>query len=210
MPDQRPSPITFPRVLLVEGQDDFHVVEHLRRRYWTDDDAPSFETIIKNNDVELLKSISGEIKTEGREAIGILIDTDDDLTARWQSVRDRLPENFTLADQPTFGGAIINTSPRVGVWLMPDNASPGQLEDFVQRMIPTDDTIWPLAERYIDDIPTPDRKFPPSKTSRAKLYAWLAARQDPRRMGEAIRTRDLATDGDLCQQFVGWLRRLFG
>ena len=210
MPDQRPSPITFPRVLLVEGQDDFHVVEHLRRRYWTDDDAPSFETIIKNNDVELLKSISSEIKTEGREAIGILIDTDDDFTARWQSVRDRLPENFTLADQPMFGGAIINTSPRVGVWLMPDNASPGQLEDFVQRMIPTDDTIWPLAERYIDDIPAPDRKFPPSKTSRAKLYAWLAARQDPRRMGEAIRTRDLATDGALCQQFAAWLRRLFG
>ena len=209
MTDQRPSPITSPRVLLVEGQDDFHVVEHLRRQYWTGDDASSFEIVVKGNDVELLKSISGEIKAEDREAIGILIDTDDDLASRWQSVRDRLPEDFTLADQPTLGGAIINATPRVGVWLMPDNASPGQLEDFVQRMIPTNDTIWPLAEQYIDDIPASDRKFPPSKTSRAKLYAWLAARQDPRRMGEAIRTRDLATDGALCQQFVSWLRRLF-
>ena len=171
MTDQRSSPITSPRVLLVEGQDDFHVVEHLRRQYWTGDDASSFEIVVKGNDVELLKSISGEIKAEDREAIGILIDTDDDLASRWQSVRDRLPEDFTLANQPALGGAIINATPRVGVWLMPDNASPGQLEDFVQRMIPTDDAIWPLAERYINDIPAPDRKFPPSKTSRAKLYA---------------------------------------
>ena len=110
MTDQRPSPITSPRVLLVEGQDDFHVVEHLRRRHWTDDDAPSFEIVVKGNDVELLKSISGEIKAEDREAIGILMDTDDDLTSRWHSVRDRLPEDFTLADQPALGGTIINAS----------------------------------------------------------------------------------------------------
>ena len=195
---------------MVEGQDDFHVVDHLRHRHWTNDDAPSFEIVVKNNDVDLLKSISGEIKTEGREAIGILIDTDDDLASRWQSVRGRLPESFTLPDRPTPGGTIIDATPRIGVWLMPDNASPGELEDFVQRMIPTDDAVWPLAEQYINAIPAPDRKFPPGKISRAKLYAWLAACRDPRRMGEAIRTRDLATDGPLCQQFVGWLRRLFG
>lgn len=210
MPNQRPNPVFHPRVLLVEGQDDFHVVEHLRHRHATVEEMPSFGVIVKDNDAELLKSVRWEIQTGGREVVGILIDSDDDVAARWQAVRDRLPDGYDLADRPVVGGAVIETVPRVGVWLMPDNESAGELEDFVSRMVPSDDPVWPRAERYIDGIPDHARQFPMGKVSRAKLYAWLATRRDPRRMGEAIRTRDLAIDGALCQQFVGWLRRLFG
>ena len=209
MADQTLDPEVQPRVLLVEGQDDLHVVEHLRQRYAEIEETPQFDVLVKNNDVELLRSISGEIKTESREAVGILIDSDDDVVARWQAVRNRLPDGYDLADQPVKGGAVIETVPRVGVWLMPDNASAGELEDFVSQMVPDHDPVWPRAERYIDDIPATDRKFSPGKVSRAKVYAWLATRRDPRRMGEAIRTRDLAVEGDLCQAFVAWLRRLF-
>lgn len=170
---------------------------------------PPFDVLVKNNNVELLRSISGEIKTEGREVVGILIDSDNDVAARWQAVRNRLPDGYSLADRPTLSGAVIETLPRVGVWLMPDNSSAGELEDFVSQMVPDYDPVWPRAERYIDDIPATDRKFSSSKVSRAKVYAWLATRRDPRRMGEAIRTRDLAVDGDLCQAFVEWLRKLF-
>ena len=210
MADQKPDPELPPRVLLVEGQDDLHVVEHLRQRQRAIEEMPSFEVVVKGNDAELLKSVMWEVKVEGREVVGVLIDSDDDVAARWQAVRDRLPDGYDLTDRPVVGGAIIETVPRVGVWLMPDNESAGEIEDFVSRMVPSDDPVWPRAERYIDGIPDHARQFPTGKVSRAKLYAWLATRRDPRRMGEAIRTRDLATDGALCQQFVEWLRRLFG
>ncbi len=91
---------------------------------------------------------------------------------------------------------------------MPDNHSAGELENFVIQMVPADDPVWPLSQRYIDEIPNPP--FAASKTVRAQLYAWLAAREDPRQMGLAIRARDLDVDGDLCQRFVAWLTRLFG
>ena len=195
------------RLLIVEGVNDRHVVRQIVSRVGS---GSGFEIADAGGINSLLDSIEARANYTGRVALGIVADANDDINARWQSIRSRMPGRIDLPERPVAGGLIVESRPRVGVWLMPDNASPGQLEDFVQRMIPTDDTIWPLAERYIDDIPAPDRKFPPNKTSRAKLYAWLAARQDPRRMGEAIRTRDLATDGALCQQFVGWLRRLFG
>ena len=41
------------------------------------------------------------------------------------------------------------------------------------------------------------------------MYAWLAAREEPRRMGAAIGTHDLDIDGPLCQRFVDWLKQLF-
>ena len=195
------------RLLIVEGVNDRHVVRQIISRVGS---GSGFEIADAGGINSLLESIEARANYTGRVALGIVADANDDINARWQSIRSRMPDRIDLPERPVAGGLIVESRPRVGVWLMPDNASPGQLEDFVQRMIPTDDTIWPLAERYIDDIPAPDRKFPPSKTSRAKLYAWLAARQDPRRMGEAIRTRDLATDGALCQQFAAWLRSLFG
>ena len=194
------------RLLIVEGVNDRHVVRQIVSRVGA---GSGFEIADAGGINSLLESIEARANYTGRVALGIVADANDDINARWQSIRSRMPDRIDLPERPISGGVIVESQPRVGIWLMPDNASPGQLGDFVQRMIPTDDTIWPLAERYIDDIPTPDRKFPPSKTSRAKLYAWLAARQDPRRMGEAIRTRDLATDGALCQQFAAWLRRLF-
>ena len=92
---------------------------------------------------------------------------------------------------------------------MPDNISLGELEGFVSQMIPPDDPVWPLAQRYIDDIPVDERKFAENKSLRAQIHAWLATREDPRQMGLAIRTRDLAITNPLSQAFLRWLTRLF-
>ena len=92
---------------------------------------------------------------------------------------------------------------------MPDNSSNGDLEDFVVQMVPSGDLVWGFAQRYIDGIPQQDRKFSQQKTQRAKLYAWLAAREDPRRMGSAIGAHDLDVRGPLCYNFIAWLKDLF-
>ncbi len=112
------------------------------------------------------------------------------------------------------GGIVIEGNPefrvpRVGVWMMPDNGSPGELEDFVIGMVPEADTVFPLASAYINDIPEGERKFAADKTRKAELHAWLAARKEPGRMGAAIGAGDLSVDGELARQFLDWLRRVF-
>ena len=214
-------------VLLVEGPDDKHVVLHLCNRCPSFSDAESsknepvvrlypsqptsaFSILDKGGINQLLDAISLEIKTPGRKAVGILVDANNDIDARWNDVINRLRKaNIQAPPSPQRTGTIIDGHPRVGIWLMPDNASTGELEDFVMQMIPEGDSVWPLAKQYIEEIPKADRKFPEVKTRRAELYAWLAARENPRQMGSAIGSHDLNVDGDLCQNFLAWLKALF-
>ena len=194
-------------VLLVEGQDDKHVVRHLSRRH---DDMPEFCIFDKGGIQDLLEDIGLELRVPGRQALGIVVDANDDLNARWNAVVARLKEeNIEISGSRSPSGSIVESTPRVGIWLMPDNRTPGELEDFVTEMIPDDDPIWPRARRYIDGIPEADRKFSEKKIPRARIHAWLATREDPRRMGAAIGARDLRVDGVLSTKFAEWLRRLF-
>lgn len=195
------------QVLLVEGTDDKHVVRHLAGRH---DDMPEFCIADKEGRNNLLEDIGAELRKPGRRAIGILVDANDDLEDRWKAVAGRLrEENVEVPDNPETGGTIVDGTPRIGIWLMPDNGSSGELEDFVSEMIPEDDPVWPRSQRYIDGIPEDHRKFTGKKIQRAKLHAWLATREDPRLMGAAIRARDLQVDGPLSTTFADWLRRLF-
>ena len=161
----------------------------------------------------MLDSINPEIKTPGLLAVGILVDANDDVNGRWKAVTDRLRKaNIQAPSSPDPAGSIIEGQdgrPRIGIWLMPDNSTPGELENFAIRMIPAGDPIWPRSQRYIDDIPEAERKFSDGKIQRAKLHAWLAAREDPRKMGLAIGACDLNISGALCQDLIAWLKRLF-
>ena len=202
-PDSKP-----PYILLVEGQNDKHVVGHICARLQL---ALSFSIVDKDGIDNLQSSIFTEINDSDRQTVGILVDANDNLTARWDAVTEQIRRaGIDPPASPDSAGTIIESKPRVGIWLMPDNTSPGELEDFVVQMIPAGDRVWPLSKHYIEEIPTEDRKFIESKTQRAKLHAWLAAREDPRQMGLAIKTKDLEIDGPLCQKFVVWLTKLFG
>ena len=174
---------------------------------------PTWEFIPKGGVDNLLASLSVEIRVPDRTVVGVVLDANGDADDRWSAVRDRLRKaNIDAPDARERDGTIIAATPhlpRVGVWIMPDNESGGELEDFVALMIPPEDPVWPRSNTYIDAIPTHDRKFSEHKTTRAKVHSWLATREDPRQMGLAIRTRDLDVDGELCERFAGWLRRLF-
>ena len=170
---------------------------------------PGFGLIDKGGE-RLLPSIRGEILVEGRTAVGILLDANGDPQSKWQAVSDRLRDaGVTAPKAPAPGGTIIEGLPRVGVWVMPDNQSPGELEDFIERMIPSSDRVWPLSKAYIDGIPLEDRKFADGKVLRAKVHAWLATRASPRRMGTAIGAGDLDLGEANSGRFVDWLRNLF-
>ena len=204
------------RVLLVEGESDLHVVLHLRSRIEQEEGSgtmPDFCIEDKGGIDPLLDSIVNEIRAPDRRAVGIVLDADEDPPKRWEAIANRLGEaGIGEVEAPVPGGMCMPESrrlPRVGVWLMPDNGSPGELEDFVQTMLPKGDPVWPSAEAYIDGIAEEHRKFR-KKVLRAKVHAWTATRKQPGRMGAAIREGDLEIDGALVGKFADWLRQVFG
>ena len=106
-------------------------------------------------------------------------------------------------------GRFLCGKPTVGVWVMPDNNAPGELEDFVIKMVPDNEPVWRLARDYVDGISDADRRFAEGKIDKARLYAWLATRKEPSRMGAAIGANELNLDVELNIRFVGWLTELF-
>ena len=206
----RPTPDSSGNLLIVEGVDDKHVSLHIWSRGGS---IPSFNVLERGPVEELLKSIEFDVRTPGYDAIGFLVDADDNPMARWDGVSNRLRSAGVNAPRtPDPDGTIMAATsdmPRVGVWMMPDNQSRGELEDFVAQMIPDNDPVWPLSQDYIGRIPEADREFAENKTSTAEVYAWLATRADPRQMGAAIGARDLDINGPLCTRFTTWLDSLF-
>ena len=195
-----------PKVLLVEGVNDKHVVRNLGQRLAP---ALTFDCLEKGGIDNLLKAIPLEIKVPGRQAVGIVADANEDIHARFQAIADKLSAAGVSPPDSLGGeGTIIDGEPRIGLWLMPDNSSPGELEDFIIKLLPEDDPIWPRANEYIDGIPLNEREFREHKAMRAKLYAWLATRKAPQQMGAAIGTGSLVA-GPPAERFANWLRRLF-
>ena len=122
------------RVLLVEGVDDKHVVWHLREHH---QDVPSFEILDKDGFPNLKSAIGPEIKVSGRTALGILADANQSPTDRWREIAHQVQKaGVEPPAQMAQTGAIVGNRPRVGIWLMPDNNSVGQLEDFIERLMP--------------------------------------------------------------------------
>ena len=115
-----------------------------------------------------------------------------------------------VPEEPAENGIITNDAGlRVGVWLMPDNVSPGELADFIYKLIPEDDPIWPRAKQYVDDIidhvPESDLKFRDGKKLKATVHAWLATRKRPGLMGVAIKISDLNSEAPIAKDFCRWL-----
>lgn len=196
------------RVLLVEGLDDEHFVWHFCRRHEVTD---NFCIINKGGFPWLRSAITTEMKVSGRRAVGILADADDNVSGRWREIVEELEKEGIRAEKrPGQTGTVIESRPRVGVWLMPDNRRRGELEDFVRELIPEEDPLWPLAEKYITDIPETDRKFQTHKALKAKVHAWLAAQKPPGRIGSAVTNEALTADGvPLASDFAKWLRDIF-
>lgn len=196
------------KLLLVESIDVQQIVQSLCEREYAG--SRPFEISNKGSWTDLQSGISAEVKAPGRVALGIIVEASAKPKHRWRDIRhcvDRAvsaEEPWGLPARPSNDGTVVGGNEvRVGVWLMPDNKSAGAIEDFIEALIPATDPVWPLAKRYIDGIPEAGRRFPPNKSPRAKIDAWLAAR-------EAIGGGDLDAAAELAIRLRAWLRKLFG
>lgn len=199
------------RVLWVEGKDDSAVVQSLCARHQL---PPVFVVKDKGGVDEVLRGISVELRAPALECFGIVADADGDLALRWNAVGEVLQRvGYDVPSRPVAGGTVFQSStglPRLGLWIMPDNDSPGMLEDFVGALVPGGDFLWTHASRAINAIPQEYRRFRPTERSKAQIHTWLAWQEGPGSpMGQAITKGDLDANAPLAQSFVDWLRRLF-
>ena len=149
---------------------------------------------------------------------GIIVDADTSAANLWVSIRNRLlrsdlrfeghdnSDDIPISIQKK--GLILNTKPRIGVWIMPDNEGIGEVEDFIIDLISSDDKIWKLADEYIEKVCSVDSAI--KKKSKAKLYSWLAACDPNRQPGAALDVRRLNRSSENWNNFESWAKRLFG
>ena len=204
------------KILLVEGTDDEHVLKHICGNHGIPHldevkNCGSVEKLIENLGVRLPLLIQ-----EG-DAIGVVIDADTDISARWQSIRDRITDfgYQNVPDQPDPDGTILDPPagsylPRLGVWIMPNNQTSGILEDFLRFLVPQPNILFNHARDSVKTIPEGERRFKLLDEPKAVIHTWLAWQKDPGLpFGTAITARFLDPSVPEVDVLVAWLKRLF-
>ena len=203
------------KILLVEGTDDEHVLRHICRGHR----IPAPDEVKQSGGADrLLRYLPTQLNLSRGEDddVGVVIDADNDLDARWQSLRDIFERAGypNVPNQPDPNGTILEAPdgtllPRAGVWLMPDNKTPGILEDFLRFLIPNQpNPLFDHVNASVDSIP--DRLFSENDTPKAVIHTWLAWQKEPGRpYGTAITARFLDSQLPQARPLAGWLGRLF-
>ena len=198
-------------LLLVEGLNDRHVVQHLLRAHGLLLDS-DFRIKDTGGDSPLIVTLPVEIRAAGLTPLGVIIDADVDLQARWDSLNYSLKKaGYGPPNSPDSRGLVLvqDDLPAIGVWVMPDNQLPGKLEDFVARLVPDQDPLLPMAERATQSIPAALRRFSEPDLAKAVIHNWLAWQEEPgSRMGEAFTKTYLDPEAPTALVFVDWVRRL--
>ncbi len=145
-------------------------------------------------------------------------DPDDGFRRRWGQLKETLKNlGYTdVPDEPDRTGTIVGANqvdrPWVGVWMMPDNRSPGKLEDFARRLVKSvDEELWDHAGRATSESASKGAKFEPKDEVKAYVHTFLAWQEVPGvPMGLAITKQFLDADSSEARNFVAWLCRLYG
>ncbi len=215
MPKLKKPIIPPPQQLLVEGKNDFHVISALCQKY----DVPETFQILEPEDGEgieaVLEGIPDKLKQTDLITLGIVVDADNDVAARWQSVTNKL-QTFGYQNIPQIlpeDGWVYTEEekPKIGVWIMPDNKLPGMLEDFVGYLIPSEDKLKDKAEAILREIETKKiNAYSLTHSQKALIHTWLAWQKTPGMpMGQAITAQVLSNNSEIANIFITWLKRLF-
>lgn len=200
-------------VLLVEGSSDSHVIRNLWIAHFGE--PVPFVIDVRHGLTNLREAFAGSLIGSEVERLGVIVDADEEVEKRWPGFYQALVVRGykPIPKIPGGDGVLLHrpdrSVPVVGVWLMPDNTSPGRLEDFIGFLVPEGDLLWEHAGSVIDSIPAELVRFKQAHRSKAHVHTWLAWQPEPGiRMGQAI-TRFLDPRAPHAVRLVEWLRRVF-
>lgn len=197
-------------VLLVEGKNDEHLLYALLKHHAVPNN--SFRIKDKQGWEKLRGELDVEIDASDLECLGILVDADASLNGRWQALSDIFREcgYTTIPSEPNELGTIINQEgkPRIGIWLMPNNQSPGMLEDFLQMLVPSGNVLWAYAQHCVEELP--ERLFSSTHNSKAITYTYLAWQKQPGHLfSAAVKANSFDANAEPALKLINWINRLF-
>ena len=204
-------------VLLVEGTDDVGAVRGLMEKYKIN---PNFEFEIGPSITNLLSKFDLYLKNAtAYGVIGLVVDADKDVNARWQQIRDRLTKTGKYKCNKmslTEDGIIVEAEElgldaTVGVWIMPDNKYNGALENFLLEMVDEGDELMKEVERELVYLEKEKMKrYRDIDRNKAKVHTFLAWERIP---GTSLHTAVVSSifnyRVDLARQFMDWIRKLY-
>ncbi len=200
----------FRKQLLVEGNDDRHVMLALCKQF---NIPKNFEIIDCNGIDNLLMQIPVRLKQSDVKSLGIIVDADTHIKQRWndlQSIFSKQGINFPK-DIPK-GGLVYHANDiTIGIWIMPNNSLNGTLEDFISFLVPQGDKLWTVAKQVVDEIETKQlNRYIPTHQSKALIHSWLSWQEDPGTpLGLAITKKFLTTQDMNCLKLMEWLVETF-
>ena len=202
-----------PRLLLAEGIDDCHVIAALCKAHQLPDGAFVFYAGGSDTGaIRRMKAVLG--RKSSYEAIGLVLDADQpDISVRWQQLQSLSElKPYGLPARPDPAGTIIDgppDHPRLGIWLMPDNTSPGMLEDFLLHLAHPDG-IAAARDTVAGVRGQPWAPFRDVHHSKAVIHTWLAWQDEPGKpLGQSITSHALRPHTPIAISFTDWLKRLF-
>ncbi|RRR66073.1 MAG: hypothetical protein EI684_21280 [Candidatus Viridilinea halotolerans] len=200
------------RLLLVEGLDDEKVIGTFCKQQRLVDGFYIHQCGGYSNVRSTLQTLLKLVDDEKRkECIGVIVDADEQLAQRWQSLSALLRANgYHPPKQIPSEGLVQNIDgmPRIGVWLMPNNRLPGKLEDFVAFLVQPNDLVWRHGLQAIHTLP--ERRFRDVDEAKARMHTWPAWQEDPGiQMSQAITKRLLCYEHEYADAFMSWIRSVF-
>jgi hypothetical protein len=206
--------------MVVEGEDDkFAIIELMGHHTdWPDDKkrAPVLLEAVGDPDSMLKEAyIPTKLNESGTKTLGLVFDADENFQGRWSRVRQICDGLFQSvpAEMPKTG-LILQDGPqgqRLGIWIMPDNSSPGMLETFLSKLIRAHQAaVVEYAESVVIEARRMGAGCKEVHVPKANIHTWLAW-QDPPGLafGRAITARMLDPHAELATPFVDWFRTLY-
>ena len=122
------------------------------------------------------------------------------------------PHGYSLGQSPEPGLVYCHNNglADLGLWVMPNNADDGMLEDWLKPVLRPDEApLLGHANHAIDTLPDSPR-FKPLHRSKAEIATWLAWQQKPGHgLYRAVEDQLLNPQAEAYQSLVAWLRRVF-
>jgi hypothetical protein len=171
-----------PVYVVPEGMVEWHLLQALQKPF-----GFKIKNFIKPKELGrenlLSKDLLSAIKSSGESHVLALLDLEaeaiDDLWNRIKSVLSEtdfkdLPDSFPK-------GGLVQSDPTgkvLGIWIMPDNSSPGAIEAFFLRNIPMDDRLLDQTVRFVQQLEP--RRFPATQVAedKAKLGVWCSIQEE--------------------------------
>lgn len=217
----------YKNLMLVEGWNDQYVLRDLLRQHQIFCAIPKRDRIDKQDTLvidqkgnfhRVLDSLDIILDDGDLEHLAVIVDANSNLSARWDSLKNKIINKGgeNIPHMPLPGGTIITLNQpyrklQVGVWLMPDNKTPGILEDFASFLIPEKtEPLWQHAKESVDNIPKGHQYFTNVAIPKAQIHTWLAWQEEPGTpLGQAITARFLNANAALALQLIDWVKNVF-